>query len=347
MNLCAILIFKFAKKEKLNFQNRNILICPLDWGLGHASRCIPLIRYYSKNNHVIVACSERLQYFYKIELPDTEVILLKGKIIQYIEGNHYLWHYIKEMPSMLHSVYQEHKDICNLIKKYHIDCIISDNRYGVFSKQVKSIFMTHQLRPKAYGLISQILVQIAAIWFYRHYSEIWIPDNEGDNSYSGELSQRLPQFNIKYIGILSRFNYNSFPLAVPSQILVLISGPEPQRTIFEKKIVTQLNNIFIKAIIVRGLPENQQVLKNTDTILFYNHISTELLKRLILESRYIICRSGYSTLMDLIQLKKTALLIPTPHQPEQEYLAERFSEKFGFKTQSQSLMNLSAYIQEK
>ena len=323
---------------------KNILICPLDWGLGHAARCIPIIQKLAETHAVTIACSARLQSFYNIETPHIPTVLLEGKTITYPSNGQFFKHFLKQTPTLLFSVYKEHQTLKKIVKTYSIDQIISDNRYGLYHSKIPSVLITHQVSPQAFGRCSNRLAQKLSLFFLKKHTEVWVPDFE-EHLLSGALSEGFNK--IRFIGILSRFRLPAETVEIKPQVLVLISGCEPQRTIFENIILKQLKNTTLKAIIVRGLPEFSIPLENTANYSFFNHLPTEDLQKLILESQYIICRSGYSTLMDLWQLRRKALLIPTPGQPEQEFLAAHFSNKYHFPTQIQSQIDISDFLKSR
>lgn len=222
------------------------------------------------------------------------------------------------------AIRKEHRQIQKLVNEHHFDLIISDHRYGCYSENAKSIFITHQVNflfsgfwQWGGGLVNR--------WHHnkmKNFNSIWVPDF-ADSSLSGELSKSSLR-NTVYIGPLSRF---SPPIATEKKydLLVLISGPEPQRTIFENLVKTQLKKTTLESLIIKGKPNGREESSTKENITEANHISTVQLQQAIEQSEFILCRSGYSTVMDLAQLnKKNIIFVPTPGQPEQEYLAWKF-----------------------
>lgn len=318
-----------------NYQKR-ILICPLDWGLGHAARCIPIIKQYLEQNNteVIIAADKRPLELLKKEFPQLQFVQLPGYNISYSENTSMVFQMVLSAPKILWGIYKEHQALKKIIKDNKVDVVISDNRYGLWNKQVRSIFITHQIMIKStqkLKFLEPLLYKINKK-FIKQYSECWIPDYEGNNNLSGDLSHlyQLPT-NAKYIGTLSRFSAHPptsrIEFGREFGILVILSGPEPQRTVLEKKILAQLKEIEIKTIIVRGTPGIKEKLYVPDHITVYDHLESEEMRRAIVASKIILCRSGYSTIMDLAVLNKKAIFIPTPGQTEQEYLAEYHAEK--------------------
>jgi len=165
--------------------------------------------------------------------------------------------------------------------------------------------------------------------FIEKFSTCWIADLEGELSIAGLLSHPsgLPSIPVKYIGILSRF-YKSENRHQKNALLILLSGPEPQRSEFEDILFGQLSNSTLDTVIVRGLPGSDlPVPFIREGVEVWNHLPSEVLNELLNNSKYIVARSGYSTIMDLLAVKRNAILIPTPGQTEQEYLGHHLHEK--------------------
>jgi len=312
-----------------------VLVCPLDWGIGHATRCIPVIRKFRDAGYeVVIAADGRPLELLKKEFPDLRYLRLKGIRITYPRGRAMLLKMILLSPSILYGYYREHKELNQILTSERPDIIFSDNRYGVWNKACYSIFMTHQLRiiyPEPVRFLSGITERIIRRTLNR-FNECWIPDFELHQGLAGKLSHLSdPQPGIRYIGTLSRFSSALLPYQPPvpcdHDIMVSLSGPEPQRTILEKMVTEQIKDSGLSGVIVRGLTERTDEWDLTDRIHVYSHLSTEKMREHILRSHILICRSGYSSIMDLVTLGKNAILIPTPGQPEQEYLARYLMEK--------------------
>ena len=204
--------------------------------------------------------------------------------------------------------------------------VISDNRYGLYHPTIPCIILTHQLTIiTPFGILQRVLQKI----HYRllnHFNEIWVPDIEKFPSAAGILShpEKMPGIPVRYIGWLSRFQ--AFPGPNYYDIVVLLSGPEPQRSMLEKKILKELKEIKGNILLIRGLPGETALPKYEHPIKIRNHLSNKELQEVIQQAEWIICRSGYTTIMELLSLQKKAILIPTPGQTEQIYLAERLRE---------------------
>jgi len=324
---------------------KNILICPLDWGLGHACRCVPVIRAFAAAGaNVIIAADHRPLAFLKKEFPGFQFVKFPAYQVTYQRKGSFALKFIRSIPQIIKSIYREHKLLDHLIEDYHIDLVFSDNRFGLWNKKVKSIFMTHQVMiksPVKSSLFDKILFGFNKA-FIRNYDECWIPDFEGAINLSGDLAHqyKLP-IDTYFIGPLSRFENTEQPSEGKKiELLVLLSGPEPQRTIFEEIIVRQLENTNLQTIIVQGIPEKEKVKKVNERLTIYSHLETAALQKFIRQSDMVLCRSGYSTIMDIVVFGKKAILVPTPGQTEQEYLARYYQEKNYFYTVSQKLFQL-------
>lgn len=329
-------------------RQKKILLCPLDWGLGHATRCMPLIAYFiEKGCEVIIAGNEMTNRLIQTEFPVLKYIDLKGYNVQYSTSKFLLpFKILSQIPKLLSAIKAEQEWLQTIIRKYEIDIVISDNRYGLYSNNVKSIFITHQLNisvPQS-GLIERILNKMNHRFISR-FSAVWVPDYE-DNAMAGKLSVKSEKMqNVKYLGNLSRFKLRN-DIQQKYDVAILLSGPEPQRTILEKLILNQIRECKLNILFVRGKPGSNASLSNNKHISMVNHLAKDDLALALLQSEIIICRSGYSTVMDLIKLNKHAILIPTPGQTEQEYLAQYFAAKNWFNYSNQSRFNFQDKIKE-
>lgn len=308
---------------------KKLLVAPLDWGLGHATRCVPVIKDLINNNCEVWLAGEGAQEkLLREEFPSLPFLPLKGYRIQYAKTG-LPGKLLRQIPSILRSIKEENKWLKEQVSRHQFDAVISDNRYGLYHEKLFSVFITHQLCIKSsLGKWSERVLQK---WNYKlidRFNECWIPDEEGKNNLAGELSnpRKLPGIPVRYIGILSRFQRKDSE-EIKDHLLIILSGPEPQRTILENKIIDQIVNYNGEATIVRGLPTEKNIIPSTNTIHFYNHLSSEELNSEAMKAEFVISRSGYSTVMDIAALQKKSILIPTPDQTEQEYLADYLMKK--------------------
>jgi predicted glycosyltransferase len=301
--------------------NKKIIFAVLNWGLGHATRCIPIIeRLLANDNQVVIASDGAAMQYLQNHFTTLKFITLPAYDVQYkfasIVGN-----VLYQLPKMWQAIKTEHSVIKNYVKENAIDLIISDSRLGVYAKDVASIFLTHQVQPyHPYKFIRWGGSKIGEIYLKR-FSEVWIPDDE-KIKLAGELS--TPLFikpKALYIGILSRMS-----LLQPIQkkhTTILLSGPEPQRSVLEEKLYSIFSKTDLPSIVfIRGsLSSRPNFMQVSSQMVIHDVVDSLLLNKILNETKCVVSRSGYSTLMDLHQLQLHAVLIPTPGQTEQEYLA--------------------------
>ena len=338
------LYFKIGKSLK---KQPTVLVCPLDWGIGHATRCVPVIReLLSQRTRVIIGASNRPLAFLQKEFPHLEFIDFPGYQIKYpSDKSGMVLKMARQIPTLLKSIRDEHSFLNKIISSHKVDLVISDNRYGLYTNKIPCVFMTHQVfikMPAALRMLEPLLSKVNRR-FMKRYTECWIPDVEDEPNLSGDLSHGkvLPKHTF-FIGPLSRFKLENSnkPGEYAYDVLVLLSGPEPQRTILENKIMNSLSALNLRAAMVCGKPEELTIKTHNQHIDIYQHLESDPLRELILQSEIVISRPGYSTIMDLAALGKKALFIPTPGQTEQEYLSRYFTRRKLYFSISQHEINL-------
>lgn len=308
-----------------------ILVCPLNWGLGHATRCVPIIRKLLKENHEVVIAADGFPLeFLRQQFQDLKFIELKSYNIFYSSGKTQIFAILKSIPFILNGIRKEHLWLNKLLKKEHLDQVISDNRFGLWSKNVHCIYITHQLMVKMPRGLQWLepLVWIIHRFFINKYNECLIPDFEGKVNLSGDLSHKYPlPRNAKFIGPLSRFQGMKIYPNNNFEIIGLVSGLEPQRSIFENYLIERFKNENLKTLIVCGQPQNKIIEREVGNIKLISHLPDQELAGFLSGSVKIIARSGYSTIMDLKALNclDKSEFIPTPGQTEQEYLEKLHS----------------------
>jgi len=322
-----------AKINNPGAKRLKVLLAPLDWGLGHVTRCVPIIKELINQKCIVVAAVSGIQKTILLrEIPDLDFVELPGYSIKYGKNRALtVFQLISSIPKILIRVNREKAWLRHWIRREQPDLIISDNRYGLYAPGVVSIFITHQLLIRTpLGPVADRLVQRMNYSFIRRFSLCWVPDVEGPDGLAGELSHpvRKPDVPVRYIGWLSRFGAGDAGREDMAgvggeagfDLLVVLSGPEPQRTLLEKKILAH--------VLVRGLPGARQPdLSAPPRVTVHNHLPAAELEVLIRTAGQVITRSGYSTVMDLMRLGKRAILIPTPGQTEQEYLGNYLAAK--------------------
>ena len=325
---------------------KKVLVCPLDWGIGHATRCVPLIHMLREQGfEVIIAADQRPYDFLRREFPEIKLIRLPGIQVTYPRNARMALKMGRFAPAFLKSIRKEHALLRKIVEETGADLVISDNRYGCWHREKPSVFITHQLDiklPELIGFLSPVFRRMN-YHLIRKFSECWIPDFEVHRGLAGDLSHpnALPP-NAHYIGILSRFSTQPDLDKEPVyfDLMVMLSGPEPQRSFLEEKILNQLRNINLQAVVVRGITESEEAYILDDHIHVFSHLETPAMQQLMMRSGLILCRSGYSSIMDVVTLGRRAIFIPTPGQTEQEYLARYLMDKKIFFSMPQDTFDL-------
>ena len=312
-------------------EKARVLLAPLDWGLGHATRCIPIAReLINRGCEPWFACDGSQLVLLQAEFPQLNFLPLAGYRVRYAKtAPGLLWQMIRQSPRLLQVIKKEHEWLKQSVERYGFNAVISDNRYGLHHPGIRSIFITHQLTIKSpLGRWSESLLRRKNYGYINQFDECWVPDAEGNDNIAGELSHpsQLPQTRVRYIGPLSRFEKMNIDER-KDHLLFILSGPEPQRTILENKIIHDVAAYGGTATIVRGLPGHESLIPSTNMLRFYNHLPADALNKEIAQADHVISRSGYSTVMDLAVMNKKSILIPTPGQTEQEYLGKYLMEK--------------------
>jgi len=312
--------------EKLR-RNCRILVAPLDWGLGHATRCIPIIsELVERRCDVWLAGAGMPKSLLRSEFPDLPFLPLNGYNIRYSASREiFALKILSQVPRIIFEINREHRWLNKMVRSHGFDAVISDNRFGLFHRSIPSIFVSHQLHIKtSLGPRAERILEKWNYGYINRFSECWVPDLEGETNLAGELSHPVyqPAIPVRYLGVLSRLKKTG-SAEVRDHVLFILSGPEPQRTILENKVVDEVSHYPGTASVVRGLPSSSSVIPSTGMIRFYNHLTSEELNEEMSKAEWVISRSGYSTIMDIFKLRKKSILIATPGQSEQEYLAER------------------------
>lgn len=317
-------------QEEKKRRKPRILVAPLDWGLGHATRCIPVIYELLKYAEVWLAGEGPQKALLVAEFPDLPFLSLPGYRVKYGRSSRtLLLRLLLQSPRLLRAIKTEHRWLKMAVEEYGFDAVISDNRFGLYHPEITSVFITHQLRLKGPGgqPVANLL-QKQNYRFINRFTCCWVPDQPGKDNLAGDLSHplKMPAIPVHYTGILSRLQPKQE--AVKKQhLFISLSGPEPQRTIFENRIIHDISHYNGTATIVRGLPAQSSLIPSTNDIVFFNHLSTEEYTKEAARAELVISRSGYSTVMDLAVLGKKSILVATPGQPEQEYLSGYLSQQ--------------------
>jgi uncharacterized protein (TIGR00661 family) len=305
---------------------KNILVAPLNWGLGHTTRCIPIINALIENGFNPILASDGIALaLLKKEFPNLVTLELPSYNIEYAKkASNFKWKLIKNSPKTINAILTEKKIVKKWIEEYNLSGIISDNRLGVHNKKVPSVFITHQLTVLS-GRTTWFSSKMHQ-FFIRKFNECWVPDVKEIPNLTGKLGHlSKTNLKLKYIGILSRLEKQDLPIV--NDLMIILSGPEPQRTLLEDKLIFELNDYEGKVVFIKGKVEPEQTKTEQKNITYYNFMQTKELEKTFNESEIVLCRSGYTTIMDLVKLEKKAFFIPTPGQFEQEYLAKKLKNQ--------------------
>ncbi|HOO09463.1 MAG TPA: glycosyltransferase [Cyclobacteriaceae bacterium] len=327
-------------------KTNRILVAPLDWGLGHATRCMPVIQLLLKNGHEVhVASGGGALRLLQLEFPQLKSFTLPSYGARYGRHLPFMATIFLQMPKFLWAIHREHRAIKKIAKENPYDLIISDNRYGCRVPHVKSVFICHQLHiimPKGWGWLQAVVNYFNHKWILK-FDRCWVPDDPFVNL-SGKLSfPALP--NSRWVGVLSRF-VKARPVGKEFQLAIVLSGPEPQRTVFEKKIIHQLTGLNIKSILVRGKLDEGGANNVSENLKVVDGLLASGLQDIIGKSEWVLCRPGYSSVMDMARLNKKVVLVPTPGQTEQEYIGSMLMQKGVALCQRQKDFDLEVALRE-
>ncbi len=331
----------------------SVCISPIDWGLGHATRCISLIKTFEKlGYHIFIATEGYHEVILKEAIPKATFLNLRGYRIKYAKRGFVLPIVLLfQLPKIIYSIIYEYHWLKKAQHQYQFDLIISDNRFGFYHQQVPSVFITHQLNLQTpFKWATQLFQKIVYAWLNR-FSACWIPDIEGPNNLSGILSNppNKPNIPLWYMGCLSRLiesNNNTITSGSKNIFLGIVSGPEPQRTLLENLLWIAGNKLNLPFVLIAGTPNNKDAYQQTAQSFLYPHLAAPELAKEIQNAEYIICRGGYTTLMELIPFEKKLIFIPTPGQTEQMYLGKLWEEKNWALCYNQENFNLKVALDE-
>ncbi len=326
--------------------NNRVLVCPLGWGLGHASRLIPVILGLNKYGFEVLAAGDEPQMnFLKSHFPDIKTIIFPSLKVKLVKRSTQLLPLIGIAIKIPYLLIKEHFVLKRIVKDYNIGIVISDNRYGLWGKKIKSVLITHQLSivfPMPFRFLKPVgeyLVRVMA----NRFTFCWLPDYADKNNLAGDLSHpKKTPANARYIGLLSRFQGKSIEhIPLEWDLVGIVSGPSPQRELLIESITNYSKKQKLKTLVVMGNLKNGTTIFENEGIFYTGHLKDNDFIKAVNSSKYLITRAGYSTIMDLVAVGKGGLIVPTPGQTEQEYIASYLSNKELFKTcQQDDLMNI-------
>lgn len=323
-----------------------ILYAVLNWGLGHASRSIPIIQsLLNKDIEIVIASDGEALLLLKKEFPSLVFESLSSYNVQYADkAKNFDKAIFFQLSKFGKTIQAENKQTEELIKKHEITHIISDNRYGVFNKNIPSVIICHQINLQHRNTFVKKQLNKIHFSLLKKFKEIWVPDFENALAIASNIStlaleNKTIASKLNYIGLLSRMKIKELEIK-PNYISIILSGPEPQRTILEEELVDEISTINEDFVLVRGTENFDKKIKEEKNLKVFALLKTDELNELINQSKIVVCRAGYSSIMDLLKLKKPAVLIPTPGQTEQEYLATHLKNKNWFYSHPQEKLNL-------
>ncbi len=325
---------------------KKILVAPLDWGLGHATRCIPVIKeLIKKNAEVVLGGSGASGKLLQNEFPHLPYHEIPGYEVTYSSKSSMAVTMLRQAPGILKAIQQEKKWLDDFLQQHTIDIVISDHRYGLHNKKTHCIFVAHQLFISSGNndLIEPVLWKVNKSYI-ENFDECWIPDTHGKNNASGKLSHKsdIP-FKHSFIGLLSRLKPTT-QTDKKYTVTFILSGLEPLRTEFENLIIDQVENLDSgNFLLIRGTTQNIQR-DPSNRLEIINLADAETTQKMIANSEMILSRSGYSSIMDYLITQTKAFLVPTPGQTEQEYLAKYHLESGNFYSVKQSELDLKTQI---
>lgn len=332
-------------------QHARVLVAPLDWGLGHAARCAPIITALLERGAVpVLAADGGPLALLRQEFPELEHVRLPGLTIRYAKGASQLWRMALQFPAMVRQVQAEQRAFERLRRSLRLDAVISDQRFGVRARDLPSVLVTHQVFP--FTPIAQNALRKVNLRHIARFDRCWVMDLPEAPGLAGDLSHGDLPGNARYIGVLSRMRRNAGTSGsrkdrtedVPQhKVVAVISGPEPQRTLLERELLAQLQRLDGKHVLVRGVPQlaHETGEEHIGNVRVLPHASASALSQLLQSAQLVVSRSGYTTLMDLTALGLGALIVPTPGQEEQEYLGHLHTTTGRFQVQRQGAIDIS------
>lgn len=318
---------------------RKILVCALDWGIGHITRMIPIIKLLKNEGyHVSFAAGKKSIDILKKEFTDVETFKLPTVSPIYSKKAFLFFPFLLfQAPLFLVKTYKERRQIQTIVKNNNIDVILNDNRFGSYSKAIPSYYFTHQVKIQLPTNLkwTEWFVNYMHHRIIRRHQHCFVIDNDVPDNLAGELSIIPDRRLFTHVGISSRFV--ALPKMRSNKVLIVLSGQEPQRSLLESELLQQVCSINEEVVFVRGVKPSARLPHcNKKNLHLINFATSAELIELFKDCKIVVCRSGYSSIMDLVALQKKAFLIPTPGQSEQEHIAQFVSTKGWFHSQKQN-----------
>ncbi|MBW6458185.1 MAG: hypothetical protein K0B52_03390 [FCB group bacterium] len=313
-------------------KNKTVIYAILNWGLGHATRSAPIIRrLINDGNRVVIISHGQALTLMKEQFPECIFRDIRDKNIQYASnGIMFVFKIVSQFPKMVLGWEYERRKMRELEKEFHPDLVMTEMRLGFWSKNIPSVLITNQLRfflPPGLKW-----AEILGEWFnflvFRHFDHIFVPDIAGEPNLLGDLCHKgriAKHPNVRFVGCLSSITPDDNPPEKDIDLLISISGPEPQRTMFEEIVLSRIADLSGKVVITLGSPGREGITEfDNGRITIYPHLDRGTMANIMQRAKFVISRSGFSTVNELFVLRKSAMLVPTPGQTEQEYIARHF-----------------------
>lgn len=318
-----------------------VLVAPMNWGLGHATRCIPIINALRDAGAQVEIASDGVAgKLLQRELPELPFHELPSYDMHY-KSTDMTWNFATQSVKMLRAMRGEQLWLRKYVAERKPYAVVTDNRYGLYHKDIKSILVSHQMMMISPYKIFQPLADSLIKYYHSRFDELWVPDVPNEPSLSGKLGHQ-PMYQPRYLGVLTRFKHLDPAPPKVYDYMVMLSGPEPQRTKLEEELLPQVKALgHLKCLFVRGLPQKDEREQVTPNLEIRSFMRGDELSLAMQSSKVLVSRSGYSTVLDLARIGTKAIFIPTPGQTEQEYLAEQFEEKGIYLHQTQGKTNLA------
>lgn len=308
-----------------SLNNQKILISPLNWGFGHVSRTIPIIKQLLKqNNEIIICCSTEQEVFYRNYFPQLCYVPFRDYPFVFTGKGNWINDIFKTLVELQKFITWEKNQVSKLVDQFDPDVIISDQRFGFRNQKVKSIIITHQVNFQLpwWAQLANFLNRQQL----RKFNEVWIPDNP-DRSLSGQLS-KWKNRRVHFVGWQSRLKQrNNSAQLYKYKYLGIVSGPQP----YSNQLADQLIQVLGTSIYPTAILSQQTISKECGKCVIYKGDNQQEIQQLFDESEILISYAGYSTLMDLSVIQKKAILIPTPGQSEQKYLSTHHMNHLDWK----------------
>lgn len=314
----------FSYLDQINTSS-HVLIAPLNWGLGHATRCIPIInKLIERGNKVTIASDGVALDLLRKEFPKLTSLELPSYKVNYKRD--FLIGLMLQAPKIALAMSQEYRTTQAIVDQHHVDIIISDNRYGVRSNKVKSIVLIHQINILLNNTVVQWCGRRVNKYLINRFDQCWVPDDI-DQRLAGQLSDVAGVDKAQYIGVLSRMTSDP-SIKIIYDVCIILSGPEPKRSELEVSLLTLMGESDYRIKLIRGTTDPLIWQSKLITLDVTDMATADEINIAINKSKVIVTRSGYTTLMDLQSFDKKVIMIPTQGQTEQEYLADRLKPPY-------------------